>query len=311
MKKTKIALLITASTLYGNLSYADGWAVSSTLGSSKYEYTLEEQAVDPYTQTIDGSFLYRDIGIDYSWDAHQLSFKVGGLAKEEDVVTASEIVGTSNFQDNGDVDRSEYQIAYTYRLENGISITGGYYKSTTNLDYVSSFDAPDYFEDGSNIKVNDAGNRTKEISSSGVFLGAAYGFSFTDRLGAYVRGGYQVSSMDTQIIGEDHRIALDPNGTAFYTEDVYFNRKFDTDSTAMVGGIGVFYAVTDSLVASLNYDIKKYDYDTSRYYSTGTYDTDYYGQVDSGDIDYSFEENDVIKMDESQSTLSLTLRYMF
>ena len=92
LNKIVLTFLISVSALTVNAQ----WAASVTAGSADYEIVLSETLTNPdsvYTTNLDDSFLYRDLGIDYSFGPHQVGVKIGGLANEPDAVNSTD---TSN-----------------------------------------------------------------------------------------------------------------------------------------------------------------------------------------------------------------------
>jgi opacity protein-like surface antigen len=116
----------------------------------------------------------------------------------------------------------------------------------------------------------------------------AYGKSFTERLGGFVRAGYQISEVDLTLNGAE-------------TYDAPFD-QFDYDATgvatvdgkATVLGAGLFYALGENMSVTLYYDLKSFSYD------------DYQFAFDDG-----YEPQGQSRFDEDQSTVGLTLRYSF
>lgn len=311
--KIKLALpvYVASAVLLSQGTYAEGWGITASIGQADYEFEVQEvyEGEEPYEQKINGDFFSRDIGVDYSWGNHQVAFKVGGLAEEDNVVDSTEAFGVESYTEQGDVKRDDFQLSYTYRFDNGVSVVAGYYSSDTTLNYTNSYSNPDYFNDGGSESTSAAGTRQKELENDGYFVGLAYGFSITERIGAYVKGGYQVASLESTVQGEDVFVAEWANN---FRQGSEFSRQYKSDSTALTAGFGLFYGINESWVASLNYDVKSFDYDESSYNSVGTYAVSADGQETiTADIDFSEGDSVPIKFDETQSTISLSLRYVF
>jgi len=307
--KVKIALplYVASLALFSHGTFAEGWGMTATIGQADYEFVVTEG--DDYEQAINGDFLSRDIGLDYSWGNHQVAFKVGGLAQEDDVVDSTETEGSANFTEQGDVKRDDFQLSYTYRFDNGVSVIAGYYSSDTSLDYLNTYTNPDFLGNGSMFPFSALGTRQKELENDGYFVGLAYGFSITERMGAYVKGGFQVASLKATLKFDDEYSApLAGN----YTETLDAIRKYESDSTAYTAGFGLFYAINESWVASLNYDIKSFDYDESKFNSVGTQTRNQDGSDPVvGPMDWTASDSAVVKFDENQKTISMSLRYVF
>lgn len=304
--KLALPLCVASLALFSQGGYAEGWGITASIGQADYEFEVVEE---DYEQKINGDFFSRDIGLDYSWGNHQVAVKVGGLAEEDNVVDSTETEGTSNYTEQGAVKRDDFQLSYTYRFDNGVSVVTGYYSGETNLDYENTYTDPDYFRDGSGFGVTALGTRQKELKNDGYFVGLAYGFSITERVGAYVKGGYQVASLKSTVTLDDEFSA--PLAGNFINE---FNatRKYESDSKAFTAGLGLFYAINESWVASLNYDIKSFDYDESSYNSVGTTTITQDGVAPVTEpVDFTGGDSVEIKFDETQSLISMSLRYVF
>jgi hypothetical protein len=289
----KNLLIPAVFLLVSPLSHAD-FALSVSGGQADYELVVAEEP--DYTETVDGDFVYRDITLDYTTGSHQFGVKLGGLAQESDVISATEsftaaegVLGVAT--DTGDLERDEWSLFYTYRLDQW-AFTAGYYSGESSLDrnFVVEYD---YEGIGTRTQAQVA---KKTIDNSGLFAGVAYGFMITERMGGFVRAGYQLSSVDETI---DLAATDTLSGNLVFesglqTDEFAAIRNMDTDGSATVLGAGVFYGINENWSATLYIDQKSFNYDSGEYtWSDG------YG------------EPTPVKLDEEQQTIGLTLRYAF
>ena len=287
MNKMFLKTVLSSALLISMPSYA-GFGISASVGSSDYDLTYsasydsgstDGSAPETEEQVKGTSFIYTDLTLDYSVGAHQIGIKVGGLGNESlpGNYTAEEAAG--NFTEASDLERDEFSIFYTYRLDSGFTLTAGYYDSEVASDYSSAPVGEGPWNGYS---------ESLTIDNSGYFFGVAYGKSFTERLGGFVRAGYQISEVDLTLNGAE-------------TYDAPFD-QFDYDATgvatvdgkATVLGAGLFYALGENMSVTLYYDLKSFSYD------------DYQFAFDDG-----FEPEGQSRFDEDQSTIGLTLRYSF
>ena len=294
----KINKLVVAIAALSSASVHAGVALTVTAGSADYELSVAEVG---YEEVIDDRFNSRDISLDYSWDNHQVGIKVGGLAKVDDAIDAT--FDESQWQavvlDQGAVERDEWSLFYTYRLENGIALTGGYYNSEAKVDRNFEVSGGDYFGDGSDWAFTDTQHATKNVDNKGIFLGAAYGMSFTDRLGGFVRAGYQTSKMKEEIAAS--RQTEIPE--AQWVDNISMVRDLESDGSAVVYGIGLFYGIAENWSTTLFVDVKNFSYDDAKY-NNKVFDAD-------GNSLFSGADETDTKIDESQTTIGISLRYMF
>lgn len=295
-KLTSLALLMLSTQANA------GFAVSSTVGSSDYELNFNNQYANGDTSVygIEDTFLYRDITFDYSWDNHQVGIKLGGLANQDDIINEDRNIDTgidgldSLTTTTGGGSRDEKSIFYTYRFDNGLALTAGY--------YVSNFDVDTSTEETFSGGTLYSGRQNYDFENSGVFVGIAYGYSFSDRFGGYTRLGYQTSSFNKLTTYDDTFIDYSKTGDSPWVEtsvnNIQASSSYKVSGDALVYGFGLFYAVTENIVASLNYDAKSFSYDTAKpkIIVDGTL-------LDNND----FTQN----IDEKQNTISASIRYVF
>lgn len=286
MNKMFLKAVLSSALLISMPSYA-GFGISASVGSSDYDLTYNRSydsgstdgsAPEAEERVTGTSFIYTDLTLDYSVGAHQIGIKVGGLGNESlpDNSTAEDAV---YFTEASDLERDEFSIFYTYRLDSGFTLTAGYYDSEVASDYSAAPVGETPWNGYS---------ESLTIDNSGYFFGVAYGKSFTERLGGFVRAGYQISEVDLTL-------------NAAETFEAPFD-QFDYDATgvatvdgkATVLGAGLFYALGENMSVTLYYDLKSFSYD------------DYSFAFDDG-----FEPEGQSRFDEDQSTVGLTLRYSF
>ena len=110
LNKIVLTFLISVSALTANAQ----WAASVTAGSADYEVLFTQTYTNPastYSTTLDDSFLYRDLGIDYSFGPHQVGVKFGGLANEPDAVNSTDTSSSNRTAtERGGAERDEYSV---------------------------------------------------------------------------------------------------------------------------------------------------------------------------------------------------------
>ena len=192
LNKIVLTFLISVSALTANAQ----WAASVTAGSADYEVLFTQTYTNPassYSTTLDDSFLYRDLGIDYSFGPHQVGVKFGGLADEPDAVNKNDTsVANRTLSKRGGAERDEYSVFYTYRTDIGVALTAGYYSSSLDMDITYTQDIPDLGAyvgvaayNGLSLTANVTDLTT--VDNDGFFFGAAYGRPLSDRTGIFVR----------------------------------------------------------------------------------------------------------------------------
>lgn len=300
--KTNLTKLTSLALLMLSTQANAGFAISTTVGSSDYELNFNNQFGDrdEGTYGIEDNFLYRDITIDYSWDNHQVGIKIGGLANQDNII--NEDYGTVDYgidelmiaTETGGGSRDEKSLFYTYRFDNGFALTGGY--------YVSNFDVDSLYEDTFSGGTPYSEKTNYDFENSGMFIGVAYGHSFSERFGGYARLGYQTSSFDKLTTYDTTTKGYSRTGDSPWVEtevnNVQGTSSYKATGDALVYGLGLFYVVTENIVASLNYDAKNFSYDNAapKIIEDGTLiNTD------------GFTQN----IDEKQNTFSATIRYVF
>jgi len=267
--------------------------ISISAGSSDYEqnfeYSYDGVVNDDDGYKLDGSFFYRDLTIDYSWGSHQAGIKIGGLANKDGVIDSNTDLsdlgfGQAQLVENASAERDERSLFYSYRWENGIALTAGYLWADIDVsgNAVASFSEFEYTQNR---------NYVDSIENNGFFLGLAYGRSFTDKFGGFVRVGYQQANL-TEFY-ED--VISDSDGTDFGSG---FQYVVEADGNATVGGVGLYYVVNPNWVVNLSYDVKDFSYDSAQPIIID----------DGASIDTSGGKT---KVDESQNTMMVTLRYVF
>ena len=288
LNKIVLTFLISVSALTANAQ----WAASVTAGSADYEVLFTQTYTNPassYSTTLDDSFLYRDLGIDYSFGPHQVGVKFGGLASEPDAVNSTD---TSNSNRSlvqgkrGGAERDEYSVFYTYRTDIGVALTAGYYSSTVDMDLTYTTDIADlgvYTGLAVYNGVSLTANRTDmfTIDNDGFFFGAAYGRPLSERTGIFVRLGYQDSDVEETISGTGTGTI---GGTP--TDLSYPAASYDYSGDAIVYGIGGYWAATETISLNFFYEVKDFSFSD-----------------DSGYVDATYG------IEEEQSMFGLTLRY--
>ena len=286
LNKIVLTFLISVSALTVNAQ----WAASVTAGSADYELVLTETLTNPdsvYTTTLDDSFLYRDLGIDYSFGPHQVGVKIGGLASEPDAVNSTDTSSANRtLSERGGAERDEYSVFYTYRTDIGVALTAGYYSSTVDMDLNYTLAIADlgvYTGQAVYNGVSLTANRTDlfTIDNDGFFFGAAYGRPLSERTGIFVRLGYQDSDVEETISGTG-------TGTiAGQVQDLsYPAATYDYSGDAIVYGIGAYWAATETISLNFFYEVKDFSFSDNSGYTNASYG-----------------------IEEEQSNLGLTLRY--
>ena len=286
LNKIVLTFLISVSALTANAQ----WAASVTAGSADYEVLFTQTYTNPassYTTTLDDSFLYRDLGIDYSFGPHQVGVKLGGLANEPDAVNKNDTsVANRTLSKLGGAERDEYSVFYTYRTDIGVALTAGYYSSSLDMDITYTQDIPDlgtYLGVAAYNGLSLTANRTDltTVDNDGFFFGAAYGRPLSDRTGIFVRLGYQDSDVEETLSG---------TGSATIAGQVqdlsYPAESYDYSGDALVYGIGGYWAATETISLNFFYEVKDYSYSDDNNTAETAYD-----------------------IEEEQSMFGVTLRY--
>ena len=270
-----------------------GVGISISAGSSDYEQSFEFSydgvVEDENGYTMDGSFFYRDLTIDYSWGSHQVGVKFGGLANEDNVIESNTDLsdlgfGQAQLAENASAERDENSLFYSYRWENGIALTAGYLWADIDVSGKTVASFPDF-------NYTQTTSYVDSIENNGFFLGLAYGRSFTDKLGGFVRLGYQEANL-TEFYESR---SSDSDGADFGSG---FQYAVESDGSATVGGVGLYYVVNSNWVVNLSYDVKNFSYDSAQ-----PSIIDDGAKVDAAGAG--------VKVDESQNTVMVTLRYVF
>ena len=286
LNKIVLTFLISVSALTANAQ----WAASVTAGSADYEVLFTQTYTNPassYSTTLDDSFLYRDLGIDYSFGPHQVGVKFGGLANEPDAVNKNDTsVANRTLNKLGGAERDEYSVFYTYRTDIGVALTAGYYSSSLDMDITYTQDIPDlgaYLGVAAYNGLSLTANRTDltTVDNDGFFFGAAYGRPLSDRTGIFVRLGYQDSDVEETLSG---------TGSATIAGSVqdlsYPAESYDYSGDAIVYGIGGYWAATETISLNFFYEVKDYSYSDDNNTAETAYD-----------------------IEEEQSMFGVTLRY--
>ena len=286
LNKIVLTFLISVSALTANAQ----WAASVTAGSADYEVLFTQTYTNPastYSTTLDDSFLYRDLGIDYSFGPHQVGVKLGGLANEPDAVNKNDTSSANRTLSKlGGAERDEYSVFYTYRTDIGVALTAGYYSSSLDMDITYTQDIPDlgaYLGVAAYNGLSLTANRTDltTVDNDGFFLGAAYGRPLSDRTGIFVRLGYQDSDVEETLSG---------TGSATIAGQVqdlsYPAESYDYSGDALVYGIGGYWAATETISLNFFYEVKDYSYSDDNNTAATVYD-----------------------IEEEQSMFGVTLRY--
>ena len=286
LNKIVLTFLISVSALTANAQ----WAASVTAGSADYEVLFTQTYTNPastYSTTLDDSFLYRDLGIDYSFGPHQVGVKLGGLANEPDAVNKNDTSSANRTLSKlGGAERDEYSVFYTYRTDIGVALTAGYYSSSLDMDITYTQDIPDlgaYLGVAAYNGLSLTANRTDltTVDNDGFFLGAAYGRPLSDRTGIFVRLGYQDSDVEETLSG---------TGSATIAGQVqdlsYPAESYDYSGDALVYGIGGYWAATETISLNFFYEVKDYSYSDDNNTAATVFD-----------------------IEEEQSMFGVTLRY--
>ena len=286
LNKIVLTFLISVSALTANAQ----WAASVTAGSADYEVLFTQTYTNPastYSTILDDSFLYRDLGIDYSFGPHQVGVKLGGLANEPDAVNKNDTsVANRTLSKLGGAERDEYSVFYTYRTDIGVALTAGYYSSSLDMDITYTQDIPDlgtYLGVAAYNGLSLTANRTDltTVDNDGFFFGAAYGRPLSDRTGIFVRLGYQDSDVEETLTG---------TGSATIAGQVqdlsYPAESYDYSGDALVYGIGGYWAATETISLNFFYEVKDYSYSDDNNTANTAYD-----------------------IEEEQSMFGVTLRY--
>jgi hypothetical protein len=248
MKKIISTIGITATVLASHYSHANV-GVTVTLTDTDYVIGWASPGNENYDAAsndfLDSSFSGRDLTLDYSFDNQQVGIKIGGLSEESDIFPEYELQpGESN-----SAKRDEWTLFYTYRFDNGWSLTGGYYDSTFSI------------EDNFSISLGDGTtglvNTDFDIENSGYFVGASYVTNLTDNFGAFFRLAVQTSDNSFNLLN-----------TLEGFDD--FSDSGSTSGTATVFGTGVYYVLGENSVITLFYDAKNFSYDEFTWESGGS-----------------------------------------
>lgn len=286
LNKIVLTFLISVSALTAHAQ----WAASVTAGSADYEVVISQTYSNPastYSTTLDDSFLYRDLGIDYSFGPHQVGVKFGGLANEPDAVNKNDTSSANRTLSTlGGAERDEYSVFYTFRTDIGVALTAGYYSSSVDMDMAYTQTIADlgaYLGVAAYNGLSLTANRTDltTIDNDGFFLGAAYGRPLSERTGIFVRLGYQDSDVEESISGTGSATIAGQVQDLSYPVETY-----DYSGDALVYGIGGYWAVTESISLNLFYEVKDYSYSDDNN-TAGT----------------------VFDIEEEQDMFGLTLRY--
>jgi hypothetical protein len=278
MFKIGLAILLSAISLAAQAQFA----VSVTAGSADYKLEAIEGT---FVDAIDDSFLYRDLGIDYSWGNHQVGLKIGGLAESNgaiDIRSSTEVAATVQ---TGDAERDELSVFYTYRTNIGVALTGGYYTSEVSSKRKFTANIANYNSTG--FSGTFIQNADKKVENDGFFFGAAYGRALSDRTGIYARLGYQDSDVEEKInLIKNITIPVQTGLATAQTAQLAAARSLDLSGDAVVYGVGGYWAVTDTISLNLFYEVKDFDYSLDAY-------------ADGGGV----------QLEEEQDMIGLTLRY--
>ncbi len=279
--KIVFAILLSASPVIVHAQ----WAASITAGSADYEF----QAIEgEFSDVVTDTFFYRDLGIDYSWDRHQIGFKIGGLAKSENAIDIRDTSAAGSEETQGDAARDEWSIFYTYRTDNGVALTAGYYTSELDTDRTFTFSTTNLA--GTGLSASAIQQADKVVDNDGFFAGAAYGMPLSERTGIFGRLGYQWSDVEERIDAtQTFTIPVQTGVATAYNDSQSFTRTLDLSGSAIVYGVGGYWAVTDTISLNLFYEIKDYDYSEDAYE----------GVVGA------------VQIEEEQDNFGLTLRYSF
>ena len=286
LNKIVLTFLISVSALTANAQ----WAASVTAGSADYEVLFTQTYTNPastYSTILDDSFLYRDLGIDYSFGPHQVGVKFGGLANEPDAVNSTDTSSSNRTAtERGGAERDEYSVFYTYRTDIGVALTAGYYSSSVDMDYTYTLDIADlgvYTGQAvyNGVSLTAARTDLTTVDNDGFFFGAAYGRPLSERTGIFVRLGYQDSDVEETITG---------TGSATIAGQVqdlsYPAESYDYSGDAIVYGIGAYWAATETISLNFFYEVKDYSYS-----------------------DDNNTANTAFDIEEEQSMFGVTLRY--
>lgn len=234
MKVIKLKLLcITAALFIFQSSYAD---IGVSVTAAKTDYTIgwaspvqDGSGEVEGNDFVDTDFIGRDLTLDYAFEEHQFGVKIGGLSSESPVLSYELAEGFSN---SGK--RDEWSLFYTYRLDNGFAITGGYYDSSFEIEDNYTY---------SGIE----GTTDFKVENSGYFAGASYAMSFSENIGGFVRLAYQLSDVNLEYFDT-------------FDGDDYLDLG-ETTGTAFVLGAGIYYVLGESSSVTLFYDAKNFSYD--------------------------------------------------
>jgi len=280
MKKLNIVkILIVISLSVSSISAHAQWAVSATAGSADYKLEAIEGT---FVDAIDDTFLYRDLGIDYSWGNHQVGIKIGGLAESNGAIDIRSSTAVAATVETGDAERDEMSVFYTYRTNIGVALTGGYYTSevTSTRRFTANYTSGGF--NGTFIQ-----NADKTVDNDGFFFGAAYGQALSDRTGVFARLGYQDSDVEEQINAtRNNTIPVQAGVAAPITSSATFTRSLDLGGDAVVYGVGGYWAVTDTISLNLFYEVKDFSYSLDAY-----------------------DDGGGVQLEEKQDMIGLTLRY--
>jgi hypothetical protein len=286
LNKIVLTFLISVSALTANAQ----WAASVTAGSADYEVLFTQTYTNPassYSTILDDSFLYRDLGIDYSFGPHQVGVKFGGLANEPDAVNKNDTSSANRTLSTlGGAERDEYSVFYTYRTDIGVALTAGYYSSSLDMDMAYTQDIPDlgaYLGNAAYNGLSLTANRTDltTVDNDGFFFGAAYGRPLSDRTGIFVRLGYQDSDVEETLSGTGSATIAGQLQDLSYPAESY-----DYSGDALVYGIGGYWAATETISLNFFYEVKDYSYSDDNNTAETAYD-----------------------IEEEQSMFGVTLRY--
>lgn len=299
--KLKTGLMFATGSLMlaSPLSYA-GWAMSASYGTSDYQYDFvlnDPEGSELFSQTTQGDYGYLDLTLDYSWGNHQVGVKHAMQLKESGIVDESSTYDLNDafpglaydYSTTGSGERSETSLFYTYRFGEGWAWTTGYY--TSDFEVLKSTEYS-WNQVGLDVGLtNDlfpSDNQTETVNNEGYFTGLGYGTSFGGGWGGFARLGYQVAEVENPFSS----IRSYEDGSTY--EDLFF---VESDGSATVWGVGIFYALSSDWVVTLQYDAKSYSYDDAQPVNI----------QDGVSVDTS---GYTAKLDESQNSIYLTLRYV-
>lgn len=280
------------------------WGFSASYGNSDYEYNVE--VLDPdlaeaYSYDVGTDFGYVDLTLDYSWGdgKHQIGVKHAALLEEtglnpQEGFTDMSYTGISglgyNYSSSADGERDETSLFYSYRFGGGWAWTTGYYSGSFENANTQTYS---WNQTGLDLGLTESSFPTsdtivEENEVTGYFTGLGYGMSFGGGWGGFARLGYQWSEVENLYDAS----AVFSDGFE-YRDQIYVN----SDGSATVFGVGVFYALSEDWVVTLQYDSKSYSYDASQ-------------PVVISDGEVQNTNGFGTSIDESQDTIYLTLRWV-